>query len=309
MLGKFITAQEVSEFISRARQEPASWLDIDADQMSARYNRLPFTISHRLNEHPVFRLESIAALCRRLPPHQVVHRFGKVTDDADFDASFRMQPGFTLDDALDHLEERQAYIYISNPETDPQYRPVIEELLGELAMRTEPLDPGMNWYSAYLFVSARDSVTPYHMDREMNFLLQVRGQKTVRLWDPADKDVLRPDEQDLLLSYMSDRRPPYRSGIESKAMEFNLHPGLGVHHPFIAPHLVHTGQEISISLALSFRTRQSDLRTEAHQFNYKLRQFGLKPGPVGRHDAIDRVKAVTIRAIRRARAALRGVKP
>jgi len=28
-------------------------------------------------------------------------------------------------------------------------------------------------------------ITPYQMDREMNFLLQIRGTKTVPLWDPG----------------------------------------------------------------------------------------------------------------------------
>ena len=27
-----------------------------------------------------------------------------------------------------------------------------------------PIEPGMNWYSTYIFISTQDSVTPYHMD-------------------------------------------------------------------------------------------------------------------------------------------------
>ena len=66
-------------------------------------------------------------------------------------------------------------VAIYNPEQDPAYRPMLQELLGEIAAQTESFDPDINWYSTYIFITAQNAVTPYHMDREMNFLLQVRG--------------------------------------------------------------------------------------------------------------------------------------
>ena len=43
----------------------------------------------------------------------------------------------------------------------------------------------------------------------------------------------------------------FRDALESKASTFNLVPGMGVHQPFIAPHRVYTGQELSVTLAVS----------------------------------------------------------
>ena len=185
--------------------------------------------------------------------------------------------------------ERQAYICINNPERDPEYQPIIEGLLGEVAAQTDAMDPWISWYSTYIFISTRDAVTPYHMDREMNFLLQIRGAKTVHLWDQDDDDIMSPEQKDLLLSRIGSR-PRYRPDFEAKAMTYQLSPGLGVHHPFIAPHRVHTGPQLSISLALTFRTRQSDMWTDAHRFNARLRKLGLHPRPIGKSALIDQTK-------------------
>lgn len=305
MLGKFITQVRYAELVAAGRHAP-SWLSFDPGEFQACYNRRPFLITHRLAEHPLLALDALFDLCRRMPRGQVHHRFGAVPVDANFDTSLsRFKDGLTLEDALDHLQERQAYVCIYNPEADPEYLPLIEGLLAEIAAQSRALDPLMTWYSSYIFISARESVTPYHMDREMNFLMQVRGHKTVRLWDPSDDTIMSPAQKDYLLSsHAADARPRYHPSFDEKAMVFELRPGLGVHHPFIAPHLVHTGPELSISLALTYRTRQSDAWTDAHRLNQRLRGIGLHPGSVGRHAWVDHAKAGVVRAGRRAKAVL-----
>jgi hypothetical protein len=307
MIGELISPERRASLVAHGQQPPSRWLQLDPEVVGAAYNHRPFLLKHRLPEHPLFSSPSpVFALCRRLPPVQVKHRFGVIPSDADFDTSLtRYQKGLTLDDAIDRFEELQAYIAIYNPERDPEYRAAIEGFLGEIAASLDPVDPGMNWYSTYIFLTAQGSVTPYHMDREMNFLLQVLGTKTVRLWDPADEEVMSGAEKDELLARTAEHRPPYRPSLDSKAMVYELQPGLGVHHPFIAPHLVHTGPEVSISLAITFRTRSSDIWTDAHRLNHHLRRLGVHPGPVRRSETMDRVKAETMRIAVRARSWLR----
>jgi hypothetical protein len=305
MLGQVVSEAKVKDLIELVPRA-TRWLVLDDDEFRAAYNRRPFVVRHRLAEHPLFSFGALAALCRRMPADRVPHRSGVVPVDAEFDTSLRRFRGaLTLDEAIEHLEDRQAYIAIYNAETDPEYGPIIEGLLGELAAHTEPIEPGMNWYSTYIFISARDSVTPYHMDREMNFLLQVRGTKTVKLWDPRDDEIMTPAQKDRLLSEVGEPRPTYRPSLERKAMTFELAPGLGVHHPFIAPHLVTTGRELSISLAITFRTHRSDVWTDAHRFNHRLRRrVGLALGTVGQLGMLDATKAGLVRLGRRTRRAL-----
>jgi hypothetical protein len=140
------------------------------------------------------------------------------------------------------------------------------------------------------------------MDREMNFLLQIRGTKTVKLWDPHDDEIMSAEQRDRLLTEREEPRPPYRPSFERKAMVFELAPGLGVHHPFIAPHLVTTGPRLSISLAITFRTDRSDLWTDAHRFNHRVRRrLGTGLGVVGRSGVLDATKAGIVRLGRQAK--------
>lgn len=302
MLGTFVSATLHDSLVQAARGSASPWLQFDARTVAQKYNRLPFLLQHRLAEHPDFELEPLFALCRRLPPSEVKYRTGVVPADAHFDSSLsQYRRDLTLDDAIDNLEARQAYIAIYNPEQDDRYRPIIETLIGEIGLAVQGHEHCINWYSTYIFISARDSLTPYHMDREMNFLLQIRGRKTAQLWDPNDDAVMSPAERDHLFSHGEDARPAYRPSLESLAMTFELEPGLGVHHPFIAPHLVRTGPELSVSLAVTFRTPRSDQWSDAHRFNERvLRRLGLPAGRVGSAaPSANGAKAATIRALRK----------
>jgi len=305
MLGEHLSEERFRSIMEVAQAAPR-WLDIDPEAVHEHYNASGFLVSHRLPEHPLFELEPLFHLCRRMPRSAVKHRFGIVPGNAHFDTSIvTYSQGLALEDAIDHLVDKRAYIAIYNPEKDPEYKPVIEGLLGELGLATRGLERAFNWYSTYIFISANDSVTPYHMDREMNFLLQIAGRKTVRLWDPNDDVVMRPEQRDHLFSFDANARPAWHDGLPARARVFELEPGLGVHHPFIAPHLVTTGQNFSISLAITYRTPRSDVMSDAHAYNDRLRRFGLGGIPVGRHPAVDVAKARALRGARAAKEVLR----
>lgn len=290
MLGQNLSNKQYDAILAKGRKEPWPLLELPPRTLREAYNRRPFLVGHRLAKHPLFALDALFALSRRLPSEQLLYRVGKIPGDVPLETSYdNYRQGLTLNDVLERFEEHGAYLCINNPERDPAYRPLIEGLLGEVAAQTNSLDPAMTWYSAYVFISAHDSVTPYHMDREMNFLLQIRGSKTVYLWDQDDDEIMTPEQKDHLLAHIG-LKPPYKASFEAKGVPYLLEPGLGVHHPFIAPHRVHTGPSLSISLALTFRTRQSDMWTDAHRFNARMRRLGLRPHPVGRNRLVDSAK-------------------
>jgi len=304
VLGTRITDNEFRAALRHA-ERAARWLDIDGDAMRMHYNRAGFLVRHRLAEHPLFTADALFKLARRLPAASVKYRVGSVPGNTHFDSSIeRFRGDLTLDDALDHLVDKRAYVALYNPETDPEYRPAIEGFLAEIGLAARPFERFFNWYSTYVFISAHDAVTPYHMDREMNFLLQIAGRKTVQLWDPRDDVVMRPEQRDHLFSFDPDARPAWHDGLPARARVFELEPGLGVHHPFIAPHLVTTGPNFSISLAITYRTPGSDVMSDAHAFNDRLRPYGLGRIPVGSHPAVDVAKACALRGLRAARQTL-----
>lgn len=299
MLGEFVSKERSAALAERGRRQTGRLLEFEPEVIHDGYNRRPFILRHHLAEHPAFELPQLFTLCRRMPREQVQYRHGVIPGDANVDSSFaRFKQGLSFEDALDRFEETNAYICVYNPERDVVYRPLLEGLLAEIAAGIEGVDPVITWYSTYFFISTRDAVTPYHMDREMNFLLQVRGEKKVMLWDPGDEEIMNAAEKDRLLAAFETRRPSYKPSFEAKATRVDLAPGLGVHHPFIAPHRVHTGAGLSVSLAFTFRTQKSDLLTNTHAFNHVLRRCGWSPQPVGRHPKVDQLKALASHAVR-----------
>jgi hypothetical protein len=304
MLGVHLTQERFDSLVA-ASAKATRWLEVDAAATGEHYNRHGYRVSHRLPRHPMFELEALRVLCRRMGPQAVKHRVGIVPVDAHFDTSLgKYRHGLAFEDAVERLEENHAYLAVYNPEKDPEYRPVIEGLVGELGLALKDRERFFNWYSTYIFISAQDSITPYHMDREMNYLLQIRGTKTVRLWDPMDPAVMTPAQRDYLFSHAFDARPTWRAELDALDTRFDLAPGLGVHHPFIAPHLVTTGPALSISLAVTFRTPRSDTWSNAHFFNHKMQRFGLGGIAVHESDRVDSAKATFVRAVRAAKAAV-----
>ncbi|HET9413352.1 MAG TPA: cupin-like domain-containing protein, partial [Pseudolabrys sp.] len=159
---------------------------------------------------------------------------------------------------------------------------------------------------AFVFVSSPDAVTPYHIDHECNFLLQIVGTKTVRMLPPNDPTVIQ--EADLERFYAGGSRNLLRldSQTEAKASTFELTPGLGLHFPVTAPHWVKNGPAVSISFSITFRTSHSDRREILYRINHKLRTLGLDPTPVGRSQSSDNIKYGLFNA---ARTLVKAVRP
>jgi hypothetical protein len=102
-------------------------------------------------------------------------------------------------------------------------------------------------------------------------------------------------QRDALLGDRRIDRPTYTKGLDALARVFPLEEGCGLHHPFIAPHLISTASECSISLAVTYRTDLSDTWTDAHTFNHSIRKLGLQPSAVGIQASRDKRKALLTR--------------
>lgn len=285
------------------------WLEFDRATFLANYNHRPFRVRHRLHEHPLFQWPELVKLALRMPPDNVLHRRGSIPIDADFDHAHKHHPTeFSIETTLERMVEVGGYVMVNNPELDPQFKLVVEEVLAEINQLSETVDPGRNWYAAYVFLSADGAVTPYHMDREMNFLLQIDGAKKVELWDPTDPRVMSEEQRERLLTIWTAERPQWTEAHKELSETFLLQQGDGLHHPFIAPHVVRTEPGLSVSLAVTWRTTGSDCITDAYKFNHYLRKTGLSPSTPGRSPRRDALKAQayrrtvkTMRALKRGR--------
>lgn len=157
----------------------------------------------------------------------------------------------------------------------------------------------MTGRESFIFVSSPGSITPYHMDPEQNFLLQIRGSKAMSVFDPSDPSILSQQVVERFYSG-AHRNLVFRDEIRAKARVFELSPGMGVHVPVTAPHWVQNGSEVSVSYSITFQTKASLRTAHAHRINAGMRRWGLRPSPVGQSALRDGLKQFAFRAKSRA---------
>jgi hypothetical protein len=186
-------------------------------------------------------------------------------------------------------------------EADPEYDALLERITEELETASGyPLRRETTWRTMTLFLASPGIVTPYHIDHETNFLLQVQGEKDVALYDAQDRSLLSAQEIERFYAGAgSVDAANWRDELAGRGTVYRLVPGVGVHHPPLAPHWVVNGQNVSVSVSIGYCLRELDARAHVWQANYCLRRLGLRPREPGASARGDRLKHAAIRALSR----------
>gem|GEM_PF-5732425 len=170
------------------RGDRVNRLNLDPVIFTNNFDRRGFLLQHNLAGHPLLELPAIAALSQRLPANLLEWNSEQ---EGAFTAPDQMAPHhLSCAETILNLEEQPARILLLQIEKDPPYRQLLDELLDQIEPLTRATHPGMWERHAFLFLSSKAAYTPFHFDPDYNFLLQVRGEKTVSMWDPADREVL-----------------------------------------------------------------------------------------------------------------------
>jgi hypothetical protein len=265
-------------------------LEIDAATLASNFAENPFGVHHRLTDHPLLSVGSVAELADELPPESIEHNRGT---SAGVVADDRIE---VIDDTpgeiARNIDANGCWMVLKNIEQIPAYRALLDELLDEVDPLVEGREGGMNLREGYIFLSAADSTTPAHTDHEHNFLLQIRGSKQMNLGRFNDPKV----EQLQVEKMFAGERNMDRLPDEPTAYE--LKPGDGVYVPPNAPHWVVNGPEVSVSLSITFRTPVTERGAVVHSMNRRLRKLKLSPRPPGQHVATDKAKFAVHRALK-----------
>ena len=155
--------------------------------------------------------------------------------------------------------------------------------------------------AGFIFISSQQAVTPFHFDPEFNFLLQVRGNKTVHMWDPNDHAVLPQAAIDQFYAGAGGNRDqPYREEFLSSAWVLPLSHGQGLHFPQHAAHWVKTESSVSISFSITFQSQRSKYLAMVHAANAQIRdRLGVKAPTPGTSRIWDTSAHVGYRASRK----------
>lgn len=270
-----------------------SLLVLPPERFRRHFGNAPFLLEHRLAGEALFALPRLVDLARRLPAAQVEYNAGDVP--VGLDPARTPHNGLSVEETLHRIEHCRSWMVLKNVEHDADYARLLERCLAEVRAAPSRLSAGMRDPHAFIFVSSPGAVTPYHIDPEENFLLQIRGTKTMSVFDRADAAAV--SEQALERFFDGGHRNlDYREQSQALARAFHLVPGLALHVPFAAPHWVRNGPAVSVSFSITFNTRSSMRRIHAHRLNSRLRRWGIDPVPVGRSAARDAVKQLASRA-------------
>ncbi len=269
-------------------------LNIDDAGLRDHFDRAPLAVAHDLTDHPLLTVEAIARLAERLPTDRIEHNYGNVSKVAAPDQVERSsQP---VGQIAREIDSNDCWMVLKNIERDPEYKRLLDDCLEEVETHIRAGQGVMTAREGFIFLSAPGSMTPAHTDPEHNFLLQIRGTKKMNVG-------LFPDE----LTEQVTLEETFNGGHRNVGWEprdptcFDLTPGDGVYVYPHAPHWVVNGQQVSVSLSITFATRESERSRHVYRLNGKLRKLGLDPTPPGRRAGVDRAKALAARAIGKAR--------
>jgi hypothetical protein len=158
------------------------------------YNRSTFMFRHGLSGHPVLQLPSLIDLADRLEKHDgcswsngpvdVTDRWDKGTDRSQ-----------SLRKTLENIEVNNSLVIlksvINDPITGPFFRDVLATIINLAGLRmAEDVLVGR----ATILIASPHRITTYHIDQDLNYLLQIAGDKSFSVFDQNDRTLITDEE-------------------------------------------------------------------------------------------------------------------
>lgn len=246
---------------------------------------------HRLFKHPLLQLPEVIQLGGR---HEKAGRVRTHSNEVLAGTPFNDAPGLhpnrkSAVETLSDLEHASAWMSLLNVQTDDLYRALVDEVLDSVKPEIDRRDPGMCYRAGWIFLSSPGTVTPFHMDTEHNFIVQIAGRKRLYVWEPDDVVAVSEAARDLFLDVHSRELIKWRDELRARAHVFELEPGIGAFMPSTSPHLVENYDNPSLTMSFTFYTDSTRRNALLHKLHNRMRLRGMNPAPVGERPLIDNV--------------------
>jgi hypothetical protein len=267
----------------------------DNDSLVRDFPLKPFAIRHKLAGHPLLSLARIAQLAQELPRDLIEYNAGNVGIDQKPETT----PSIDLDpvEIVQRIQTASAWMVLKRVENSAAYRALLEDILLSVARArgfASLEQAGFEQIEGFLFVSSPNSTTPFHLDSEDNFFVQIHGEKFFHIYDNADRSIANDDE--IERSMTKHRNLRYDAAFDKKSVSYRMFGGDGCYVPYQWPHWVRTAGEYSISLAVTWKTATVRRNNDLHFFNSMLRGIGLPQPAPGKHPTYDALKLSFYRA-------------
>ena len=285
-----------------SNDDDSKLLSVDNDMFDAYFDRHPFKISHNLVTHPLLQLPRLVELARSLnrpilyfKADHAINQVDAAAGSGDSKRTFLdrklSRPELSAAETIAQIESCRAWLQIRDVGSDPEYASLLAEIIDEFRIPSERVSPGLTAPRADIFISSPGATTPFHLDEEHNFLLQIRGSKKLSIANGFDPAVL---DRERLSAYFrgSGELVPYAEHLEQHSIHLDLLPGEGVHIPPCFPHWVQNGDAVSISLGVLWYSDVTARRRYLYRVNGWMEQVGLKPAAPGDRPTSDAIKAL-----------------
>lgn len=270
--------------------QPTFWIDADPVEFQEKFERIGFVFPHRLVNNPLFEIDRLIELSKQLSgePENLVFHEGPGRIDQRFDEVPVCSR--SVDQLIRAIETEGAWILLKHANKLPGYREILDEMMHDIQVLSKrDLSRSMKTKKAIVFMNSPHRTTSYHIDHQSSLLLQIKGRKTISIFDPTDRDVLPESELEKFWTG-DDNAAIFKPQFQDRATVIELQPGQGVHIPLNAPHWVQNGPEVSVSLNVNFDYHDR-LLADVYRTNYWLRKMGIDPLPPRRSALHDAVKA------------------
>lgn len=243
-------------------------------------------LTHDLSGSSLFSLEALVKLASDLPQASVEWNAGDLSIDQD--PLQTPSNGLSPAETIARIRDCRSWLVLKNVEQSPAYNEAMETLLASVEPYTNNLLGPMFNKQGYIFVSSPGSVTPFHMDPEHNILLQISGEKTMRLFPARLSETFAPEYLEDYHAGAAHRNLKFDPAYDEGAVDHLLTPGDALYVPVKAPHLVRNGEAVSVSFSITWRSRFSIAESELYQANRWLRARGGAPPSKGAWPLRDR---------------------
>ena len=272
----------------------------------SNYPETAAKITHQLVGHPMFELEALVALAKRIRPVDAEYNRGDVP--VGLDPAATPANGLSVEETIRSIEQCGSWMVLKFVEQDPAYRALLHSVLAEIDPVVGPVTGEMLKMEGFVFISSPGAVTPFHFDPEHNILMQLRGRKTMTVFPPDDEQIASGISHETFHAG-GHRNLPWKDDFTLHGRPFELTPGEAIYVPVKAPHWVQNGPEPSISFSITWRSEWSFHEEYAHGLNGLLRRIGVEPAAPKPYPHSNQLKSAAYRAIQKVRRAAGGLQP
>jgi hypothetical protein len=273
----------------------------DSDGRFDRYwNRASFFFSHKLAGHPLFELDSLVDLSRRMPKCADYAYWSNGTEGPANQWGARGK-SLSLQATIAGIADNDSLVLIKHAWQDEVYGPVLRSCLSEaVELCGAQMRADVILGNATILIASPNRVTPYHIDWDCNFLMQIAGNKALHVFNGADRTLLTLAELEGFCSgNINSAR--YQFARERDAAVYHLGAGDGVHVPVHAPHWAQNGNNVSVALSVNYDLRSEQRNADLYRLQHWGRRAGLKTRGAERAGLAWHAGALAFRSARRLR--------